>query len=244
MGSPCKTSQKRKNSLTFSGGGYDRHYFIEVRKSMSSKLLQKGKSAIKFGVWSVIIGIVALVIKNFTTSSDSQSLLIFAGIILIMAGIPIAILGFILYRSHNLSKSEYKKRSFLTFIGVVLINAVIFAVFFFTVKDTGGSLMVSVISFIITFVMYLVIFPNADNIWCKFCGEKDYDNEEVSRTLIRRYEKTEKKEYTDGGHKRVEYIPFLIEDWNIGYRHNCCGYEYSVKKTLTINKQTGKETWS
>ncbi|MDE7169501.1 MAG: hypothetical protein K2N67_04825, partial [Mucispirillum sp.] len=198
-------------------------FYYEVLKSMSSKrILEKGKFAIKFGVWSVIIGIAALVIEIFTTSSDSQDLLILAGIILITAGIPIVIFGFIVSRSHNLSKIEYDKWYSRTFFGILLFNVAIFAVLFYLSNSLKFSLPVSFISLLIMFFMFVAIFPATDDIWCKFCNEKDYEKEEISQTLIRRYEKREKQEYTDGGHKRVRYIPLIIEDYKI-----CLGLDTS-----------------
>lgn len=78
------------------------------------------------------------------------------------------------------------------------------------------------------------------SITCSHCGTKNYKDEDIHYEKIREYNHIEIEEQYNGTRKR---IPYLIEEYVITYKRNCCGYEYTQDKRLWINKQTGERQW-
>ncbi len=78
------------------------------------------------------------------------------------------------------------------------------------------------------------------SITCSHCGRKHYKDEAIHYEKIREYNHIEVEERYNGTRER---IPYLIEEYVITYKRNCCGYEYTQEKRLWINKQTGEKEW-
>ncbi len=82
------------------------------------------------------------------------------------------------------------------------------------------------------------------SITCQYCGTKPFKEENIQYQLIRSYDYTEIVYDYIGDRKKInDRIPYLIEEYVITVKRQCCGTEYKKDGRLEINKRNGYERW-
>ncbi len=82
------------------------------------------------------------------------------------------------------------------------------------------------------------------SITCQYCGTKPFKEENIQYQLIRSYDYTEIKYDYIGDRKTIsDRIPYLIEEYVIIVKRQCCGTEYEKDGRLEINKRDGYKRW-
>lgn len=80
------------------------------------------------------------------------------------------------------------------------------------------------------------------SITCQYCGTKPFKEENIQYQLIRSYDYTDIEKGYDG--RITDRIPYLIEEYVITVKRQCCGTEYKKDGRLKINKRDGYKSWN
>lgn len=139
---------------------------------------------------------------------------------------------------------------------LTLICAVIFISSYIFMDDIENSQIKNIViflykgSFIIGIVLgivWCIIDIIANKLYCPHCYTKGYKENLINQQRIRSYTKRIKGSELESGlrdkYDENEIYNIHVEDWEFMYKHNCCGYEYTVKKQLQIRTDTGQEAW-
>lgn len=98
--------------------------------------------------------------------------------------------------------------------------------------------------FVISFIIYMIAGAINDKIaskYCPYCYKTGYNKILISKTKIRSYKALVEKKKILGtfgagmDNSMPEKIPALVEDWEMKYKNDCCGHQYTESETNYIS---------